>query len=89
MREAWRAGWTGRGVNILILDDFGVSARPPSSDENTHGYTVTMAAKEIAIGANYYSKNAELAGSGLRYDTGGFHSASTPATRRKKSASAR
>ena len=89
VREAWRAGWTGRGVNILILDDFGVSARPPSSDENTHGYTVTMAAKEIAIGANYYSKNAETRGSGLRYDTGGFHSASTPAMRRKKSASAR
>lgn len=72
VREAWRAGWTGRGVNILILDDFGVSARAPSADENTHGYTVTLAAKEIAIGANYYSKNAETRGSGLRYDAGGL-----------------
>lgn len=72
VREAWHAGWTGRGVNILILDDFGVSARAPSTNENTHGYTVTLAAKEIAIGANYYSKNAELSNSGLRYDAGGL-----------------
>jgi len=72
VREAWRDGWTGRGVNILILDDFGVSARPPSGNENRHGYAVALAAKEIAIGANYYSKNAELSSSGLRYDAGGL-----------------
>ena len=51
VRTAWREGWTGQGVNILIADGFG---RPGSALGGTHGYTVGMSALEIAPGATYY-----------------------------------
>lgn len=51
VRTAWRDGWTGQGVNILIADGFGT---PGSRLGGTHGYTVGLSALEIAPGANYF-----------------------------------
>ena len=52
VRTAWYQGWTGAGVNLLIVDGFG---RPGSRLGSTHGYTVGMSALEIAPGATYYA----------------------------------
>lgn len=50
--QAWHAGWTGRGVNILIIDEFG---SPTENVSATHGYGVALSAYRIAIGGNYFA----------------------------------
>ncbi len=72
IREAWNDGWTGRGVNILTMDSFGIEGLPPSGDQHTHGYLVALAAREVAIGANYFSVNYRVRGSGLQNRQGGY-----------------
>ena len=51
VRTAWSEGWTGRGINLLIVDGFGV----PGSRGETHGFTVAMSALEVSPGATYYA----------------------------------
>jgi hypothetical protein len=41
---AWRQGWTGRGVNVMIEDNI----------ENDHGVVTGLLAYRYAPGANYY-----------------------------------
>ena len=58
VRQAWRDGWTGLGVNMLIVDSFGSASAPPSgvNDPNgRHGYTVLMSAFEVARLASYHA----------------------------------
>ena len=70
VRQAWRDGWTGRGVDVLILDEFGLptlrdgNRRTGSAeDADTHGYTVTLSFSEIAPRANAHGANVGLGGS--------------------------
>ena len=58
VRQAWRDGWTGRGVDILIMDSFGTANQPIFSDHGTHGYSVAMSAAETAPHARYSGVNA-------------------------------
>ncbi|WP_462137260.1 S8 family serine peptidase [Candidatus Mycalebacterium sp.] len=58
VRDAWRAGWTGAGVNVLIIDSFGGPPYAPTHSHDTrgtHGYTVGLSAREIAPGASFLS----------------------------------
>lgn len=54
IRQAWRDGWTGGGVNILIVDAFALSSLTQMG-ENTHGYTVLSSAMQLSPRANYFS----------------------------------
>lgn len=56
VRQAWRDGWTGAGVNLLIIDGFGAPGRTGA----THGYVVGASAVEIAPGANYFALDVGL-----------------------------
>ena len=62
VRDAWRAGWTGRGVDVLVIDVFGGPEVPKDSDDNrgTHGYTVSMAFREIAERVSLFRIEAGL-----------------------------
>ncbi len=62
VRQAWRDGWTGRGVDVLILDGFGLPSSPPG-DADTHGYTVALSLREIAPRANLHGANVGSRGS--------------------------
>ena len=71
VRTAWRQGWTGAGANILIMDDFrafGLVGEPTNryDPRGVHGYTVGMAANQIAPGATYYGLEAAIAASSDR-----------------------
>jgi hypothetical protein len=48
--EAWRNGWTGKGVNVMIEDYL-------SGSSKDHGVTTTMLAQRYAIGSNFYGYN--------------------------------
>ena len=83
VRQAWRDGWTGDGVDLLIIDSFGVAGRRIISrqdDRGTHGYTVGMSALEIAPNAEFSALEAGLPGEGTAYRQGGVQGAtqSTP-----------
>ncbi|MDD9858350.1 MAG: S8 family serine peptidase [Gammaproteobacteria bacterium] len=70
VRQAWRDGWTGQGVNMLIVDEFGSAATPPARvQDDRHGYTVLMSALETARGATFYALEAGIGT--LRYGAGG------------------
>lgn len=70
VRKAWRDGWTGAGVNLLVVDEFGSAATPPADAwADRHGYTVLMSALEVAPRANYYALEAGIGT--LRYGAGG------------------
>jgi len=70
VRQAWRDGWTGNGVNLLIVDEFGsATARPLSARADRHGYTVLMSALEVAPRAQYFALESGLGT--LRYAAGG------------------
>ncbi len=45
--EAWRKGWTGKGVNILMEDSL----------SRAHGATTTILANRYAIASNFYGFN--------------------------------
>jgi len=80
VRNAWMAGWTGRGVNVMLIDAFGVGgATPPPDSSNTHGYSVALSAMSIAIAANYYTLNGGLRDSGFAYRAGGLRNLRTDA----------
>lgn len=64
IRTAWRNGWTGKGVNILIADTF--------STQNTHGFIVTMSAIKTAPRASYYGVELGLEDSQQTYRDGGL-----------------
>ena len=68
VRTAWREGWTGRDVNILVIDDFrafGLAGNPTRSNDprGVHGYTVVMSADQIAPRANFYGLEAAISSS--------------------------
>ncbi|MDD9884463.1 MAG: S8 family serine peptidase [Gammaproteobacteria bacterium] len=70
VRQAWREGWTGRGVNLLIVDEFGSpTVRPADPRDDRHGYTVMMSARETAPFAGYYALESGIGT--LQYGTGG------------------
>ena len=92
VREEWRAGWSGQGVNILINDDFGprefrvgscTSVSGLARDRglcwddtasgygNQHGFSVSVAALQIAPRANIFGVNAGTAFSDTVYRGGG------------------
>ncbi len=50
IRTAFRNGWTGKGVNILIADGF-------TNTNNRHGITVAMSAAETAPNATVYASD--------------------------------
>ena len=60
--EAWRMGWTGKGVKLAVLDShdlieeisFPISPFDPSlSIPTSHGLTVSLIAKQVAPEADY------------------------------------
>ncbi len=64
VRQAWRDGWTGRDVDLLILDEFGLPSSPPAdASTDTHGYSVALSFLEIAPSANIHGANFGLGGS--------------------------
>ena len=68
VRQAWRDGWTGEGVNLLILDEFGLPSSPPANaDADTHGYSVALSFWEIAPRATIHGANVGL-GSSITQD---------------------
>lgn len=72
VRQAWRDGWIGDDVNMLIVDDFGSPSAPPqgADDSNgSHGYTTLMSAFEIARAADYHA--LESGTGNLQYGAGG------------------
>ena len=71
VRQAWRDGWTGEDVDILVIDSFGVAGRIFLDDSGTHGYTVVMSALEIAPNAQFSALEAGLPGDGTTYRQGG------------------
>jgi len=75
VRQAWRDGWTGQGVNLLIVDEFGTPGRFISSgdERDAHGYTVALSAAEIAPRASFYALESGIGS--LRYGTGGVFDA--------------
>ena len=75
VRQAWRDGWTGQGVNTLIVDSFGAPRTIPPVDRNgIHGYTVLMSALETAPRANYYALENGVENPDLEHGTGGVRS---------------
>ena len=66
VRDAWRDGWTGQGVNLLIIDSFGGPEGPTSrfDERGTHGYTVGMAALEIVPFAAFGALEAGISSAG-------------------------
>jgi len=44
IRQAWRDGWTGEGVNIVVMDGLG--------EDNDHGYNVLLSALQVSPRAN-------------------------------------
>ena len=77
VRQAWRDGWTGQGVNMLIVDSFGAPRTIPLADlltdqNDIHGYTVLMSALEVAPNANYYALENGIGN--LDYGDGGVRS---------------
>jgi len=70
VRQAWRDGWTGDGVNLLIVDEFGSAATPPANPQaDRHGYTVMMSALEVAPSVAPYA--LEVGTGTLQYGAGG------------------
>ncbi len=64
VRTAWRQGWTGDGVNILIVDSFAV----------THGHAVSLSAAEVAPGAALHALEVGFGG-GFTFRQGGVRDA--------------
>lgn len=50
--DAWNQGWTGKGVNILMVDSFGVG--------QNHGVTTTLLAARYAMGAFLYGTSSSM-----------------------------
>ena len=55
VRQAWRDGWTGDGVNILIVDAFEAPRALCCANNGISGYTAFMSARQIAPDATYYT----------------------------------
>ena len=66
VRDAWQAGWTGKGVNILVIDSFGGPDIPENRDDRrgTHGYTVGLTVRRIAPGVSLFSLEAGISSEG-------------------------
>ncbi|MDD9856361.1 MAG: S8 family serine peptidase, partial [Gammaproteobacteria bacterium] len=76
VRQVWRQGWTGEGVNVLLVDDFGPSPRPDVTARwvGLDGYTAWMSAFETAPQATYYALESGINGDpdyGNRYGNNG------------------
>jgi len=76
VRQAWRQGWTGEGVNVLLVDDFGPSPRPEATARwvGLDGYTAWMSVFETAPQATYYALESGINGDlnyGNRYGSDG------------------
>ena len=78
VRQAWRDGWTGQGVNTLIVDSFGAQRTISFTDlirdvDGRHGYTVLMSALEVAPRATYYALENGIGSAdyGVSYGAGG------------------
>ena len=75
VRQAWRDGWTGQGVNMLIVDAFGARGSTIELNDmnDRHGYAVYMSALEVAPRATHYA--LESGTDTLRYGVGGVRGA--------------
>ena len=63
VRQAWRDGWTGDGIRVLVADDFGTPSfrpRSPTDDRGTHGFTVAMSVRETAPDVSVFGVNVGL-----------------------------
>ncbi len=67
LRRAWRDGWTGSGVNILINDVFGAPDMDITERGDTHGFVVTASAISIAPAAGYYGLESTFVSSDYNY----------------------
>jgi hypothetical protein len=56
---AWNAGWTGKGTNILMIDDY-ASVGSCVGATSCHGITTMMITDLIAPGANKFGLNRTL-----------------------------
>ena len=75
---AWNKGWTGKGVNILISDNFANRAGCTNDNGNCHGVIVMMKTDYIAPGASKFGLNAGLT-SGTAFDINGANLTSSKA----------
>ena len=81
VRQAWRDGWSGHGVNILIMDEFGAAGISPiEEDEGDHGYSVLMSAAEVAPRALYSMLENGLSMLRLGYAEGGVRGRGSAST---------
>jgi hypothetical protein len=60
--NAWNQGWTGKGKNILMVDNYLLT------DEFSHGITTMLIANRYAFGASMYG--VDLAGGGVKTFSG-------------------
>ena len=58
---AWSKGWTGKGLNILLVDDYANRATCTLANKSCHGVMTMMNADYIAPGANKYGLDYNFA----------------------------
>jgi hypothetical protein len=61
--QAWNAGWTGKGVNVVTIDDY-ASVGTCNSASSCHGITTMMITDLIAPGATKYALDWDLTTNG-------------------------
>ena len=57
---AWNAGWTGKGVNILLIDGYSSIATCNNTTNDCHGVRTMMITDLVAPGATKYGANAYI-----------------------------
>ncbi len=58
--DAWKQGWTGKGVNILMVDGYQATIGNGSYGGDSHGITTMLIAQRYAVGANLYGLDYTL-----------------------------
>jgi hypothetical protein len=58
--DAWAQGWTGRGVNILLVDGYSATNGSYLWGGDSHGITTMVLANRYALGATMYGLDYSL-----------------------------
>ena len=67
--DAWNQGWTGNGVNILMVDDYAATVGKGVVGGDQHGITTMTLANRYAAGATMYGLDYDLDSNGLPVGT--------------------
>jgi hypothetical protein len=73
--DAWNAGWTGKGVNVLTIDNFADKSTCTYLNGNCHGVVVMMNVDYIAPGTNKYGLHYLFTNNftGVAFDSNGVN----------------